>query len=238
MSIIRSIIKLSIIGFVFINSANADVTIDHQYKGKDWNKFEYTSPIQKQFSEEIYNKYEPAVYRDLARDGISSKPLIGSIDFGRLVWDGDIFYIIPVNYISAAQSESDKKQNWKHTNAIPGGGVCSIFLYNSQFERVAKVDADLPDANHHTWCNGINGIGSARKQDGVLLAVSYYLTDKSPAHTVKEIGNGWKDETLLFHLSKENGKVKFTQDDRCLGNPNHFKDILSARKALAKCPVH
>lgn len=40
--------------------------------------------------------------------------------------------------------------------------------------------------------------------------------------------------TVLLHFKRENdGKLNITQDDRCLGNPNHYATIASARKALA-----
>lgn len=41
--------------------------------------------------------------------------------------------------------------------------------------------------------------------------------------------------TVLVRFSEQNGKLALIQDDRCLGNPNKYKDIPSARKALSRC---
>ena len=41
--------------------------------------------------------------------------------------------------------------------------------------------------------------------------------------------------TALLRFSEVNGKLKIEQDDSCLGNPNKYKTITAARKALANC---
>jgi hypothetical protein len=40
---------------------------------------------------------------------------------------------------------------------------------------------------------------------------------------------------VLVRFVNTDGKLTLTQDDRCLGNPNKYKDIPAARKALARC---
>lgn len=41
--------------------------------------------------------------------------------------------------------------------------------------------------------------------------------------------------TLLLRFKDDNGKLKIEQDDSCLGNPNQYKTVAEARKALSKC---
>ncbi|MTD33135.1 hypothetical protein [Paludibacterium denitrificans] len=41
--------------------------------------------------------------------------------------------------------------------------------------------------------------------------------------------------TVLIRFAEANDKLTLTQDDHCLGNPNKYKGIPAARKALSRC---
>ncbi len=113
-----------------------------------------------------------------------------------------------------------------------------LYVQDKDLNKAASLKIALPENNFGTWCNGVDGLGAAGKgRDGVIVALSYYLTGKAPAKKVQDIGQGWRYMTVLIRWREENGKLILTQDDSCLGNPNKIKDIPSARKALDKCGV-
>ncbi len=70
----------------------------------------------------------------------------------------------------------------------------------------------------------------------MLYSVSYYTLKHPPAKRAEDIGKGWYYSTYLFHLVKdENGRIRFEQDDTCLGSPNPYRTVAQARKALKAC---
>jgi hypothetical protein len=80
----------------------------------------------------------------------------------------------------------------------------------------------------------VKAMGVAKNvPDAMLITVDYYDSAKFLA--------GQNDDfpvftsTLLVRFSDENGKLKIQQDDSCLGNPNNYKTIAAARKALTEC---
>lgn len=69
-----------------------------------------------------------------------------------------------------------------------------------------------------------------------MLTISYDLIGKNLVQHSEDVGQGWHRMTVLLRLQKDtSGKIRLVQDDRCLGNPNKYKDIPSARKALSRC---
>lgn len=224
------------LAFVPHSISYAQLSIDKRYQGKDWQKLPWSEKVK--FEDTFFQDWENAARKDLSNDGIDPKISIGTADFVHLAWQSKDYYVSPVNYQSAAQTKKNKTSLGTKSIReliVPGGGVCALFIYNPQLERVAKISADLPESNHQTWCNGIYGIGASKQPEGILLSISYYLTSSNPAKTASEIGQGWRYMTVLFRLEKENGQLRLVQDDHCLGNPNPYADIPSARKALAKC---
>jgi len=155
----------------------------------------------------------------------------------RMQWTGLTYYATVVQYQSKEQTASIDHGVAMHKQfpPIPGGGVCSLFISDASLFHFAQYDIKLPEAGGRTWCNGTDGLGRVKGQDALLVPVSYYLTDKKLAKKIKDIGDGWRHITVLLRLKQQNGRVVIEQDDSCLGNPNHFPDIPSARKALQKC---
>lgn len=123
----------------------------------------------------------------------------------------------------------------KHSGPIAGGGICAVFVYDDKLKQVAKHDVKLNEANGRTWCNGVNALARVKGRDALLFSISYYLTDKPLAQRAQDIGDGWRYMTVLLKLREQDGRVLIEQDDDCLGNPNQYKDMGSARKALAAC---
>ncbi|WP_156943174.1 hypothetical protein [Pseudogulbenkiania sp. MAI-1] len=190
--------------------------------------------------ENFIERWEDAVRRNIAaiNEGIAPD-VSGSRDAARVLWNGEEYYAWLKEYTSSEQDrEYDRAIAAKRkSRALPGGGVCAVFLHDKNLNPVTSLKIDLPENNHGTWCNGTYGLGSAGKGvDGLLVSISYYLTGEKPAQRPQDIGEGWRYMTVLLRLDKSaDGKVRLVQDDRCLGNPNRYEDIPTARKALAKC---
>lgn len=165
-------------------------------------------------------------------EGGAPKNGIPSSNSFHLSWDKIDYYVWAVDYISAKQDrEYDQAISAKRKSiTIPGGGICAVFMHDKDLNPVTSVKIDLPENNYGTWCNGTYALGGAGK------GIDGYLTDGKRAQKPDEIGQNWYHMTVLLRLQKSaDGKVTLVQDDRCLGNPNRYADIPSARKALSKC---
>lgn len=218
--------------------------LDTKYLGsdKEFNQLSDTFQVSK-FFENHEKKIESELLASAEIDPISSSRTLSSITWGafghaRAVFNGREYYLRAFNYTTLAQSKEYDAAiaSKRKSRAIPGGGACVLYVSDKDLNKVTSLRIDLPENNHGTWCNGVNGIGSAGKErDGVLIPLSYYLTDNTPAKQAKDIGEGWRYMTVFIRFSEVNGKLKLSQDDRCLGNPNKYKDIPSARKALTRC---
>jgi hypothetical protein len=190
--------------------------------------------------ESFYKKWEEAIRRNIAaiNEGIAPD-VSGGRDSARILWNGEEYYAWAMEYNSAEQDrEYDRAITAKRkSRPLPGGGVCAVFLHDKNLNPVTSLKIDLPENNHGTWCNGTYGLGSAGKGvDGLLVSISYYLTGDKPAQRPQDIGDGWRYMTVLLRLEKSaDGKVLLVQDDRCLGNPNRYEDIPTARKRLSTC---
>lgn len=220
-------------------SACAELSVDKRYNGESKNVGELKVEGWRRV-ENFIDRWEGAVRRNIAaiNEGIAPD-VSGSRDAARVLWNGEEFYAWAENYWSAEQmreypkARSEKRQS----RPLPGGGVCAVFLHDKNLNPVTSLKIDLPENNHGTWCNGTYGLGSAGKGvDGLLVSISYYLTGEKPAQRRQDIGEGWRYMTVLLRLEKSaNGKVLLVQDDLCLGNPNRYKDIPTARKRLSTC---
>ena len=178
-----------------------------------------------------------ALNRDRVAEGFEAKDF-GTLNFFRMLWNGRTFYVAGVQYISKEQrSEIHRSTLAKESDGktLPGGGVCTLFIYDENLKQAAKHNIKLNEADGRTWCNGANGLARVRGQEALLFSISYYLTDKPLAKKANDIGDGWRYMTVQLRLQERDGKVFIEQDDTCLGNPNTYKDIAAARKALAAC---
>ncbi|WP_156943175.1 hypothetical protein [Pseudogulbenkiania sp. MAI-1] len=191
--------------------------------------------------ESFYKKWEEAIRRNIAaiNEGIAPD-VSGGRDSARVLWNGEEYYAWAEQYHSAEQDrqiEKNVRLKVRLPPPLPGGGVCAVFLHDKSLNPITSLKIDLPENNHGTWCNGTYGLGSAGKGvDGLLVSISYYLTGEKPAQRPQDIGEGWRYMTVLLRLEKTaDGKVRLVQDDRCLGNPNRYEDIPTARKRLSIC---
>lgn len=219
------------------SNAYADLRIDQDFGKK---KVIEVSPGRYRL-DSFYYQFKDAVIREIAasNEGVAPNSGFGGRDSAHLIWNGVDYYALAANYLSSEQDRRNEEDVRLKIDrpVIPGGGICAVFLHDKQLKPVASVKIALPENNYGTWCNGTYALGSAGKGiDGLLLTISYYLTGEKPAQRAADIGKGWRHMTVLLRLQKEaNGKISLVQDDRCLGNPNRYADIPSARKALAKC---
>jgi hypothetical protein len=110
-----------------------------------------------------------------------------------------------------------------------------IFFFNNKFEPVGvyQLKLNLP---YQYFCNSMPALGVADKtHNELLVTVQCFDINAKPASKRSELGSGWQRMTLLFRVRVVEGKVELEQDDTCLGNPNQYEDIPTARKALKKC---
>lgn len=142
-------------------------------------------------------------------------------------------------YIISGTYQTDEQINQHKINkssALPGGGVCELFIYGSSMAPAGNKKIFIAENDNKTFCNGVYGIGRTNGQNALLIPVSYYFTEKQQkAKAINSIGKGWRYMTVLLRLKRAGNNIEITQDDTCLGNPNRYPDIPSARRALQKC---
>lgn len=221
-------------------TAHAELILDTKYLGlaKEYSQLSWdeSKPVDGFMENE-----ERKIKADLLTRGETAPDSLitwGAHGHAHAVFNGKDYYLRAFNYQTAAQDkEYDNALAAKRkSQALPGGGACVLYVNNKYLSTVASLKIGLPENNYGTWCNGVEGIGAAGKgRDGILVSLSYYLTDNTPAKRPEEIGQGWRYMTVLIRFAEVDGKLSLTQDDRCLGNPNKYKDIPSARKALSRC---
>ncbi|RKQ60317.1 hypothetical protein C8E02_1661 [Vogesella indigofera] len=237
-TIVKTLFSVALL--TWMHASHAELVLDTKYLGSDKELKELSSTLQ---VSNFFEGHEEKIEADLlARGEIApaSIPLIswGCCGHAHAIFNGKDYYLRAFNYTVAAQRleyEKSTVEKRKH-RTLPGGGACVLYVNDKDLNKVAALKISLPENNYGTWCNGVDGIGSAGKgRDGVLIPISYYLTDNTPAKRPEEIGQGWRYMTVLIRFAEVDGKLSLTQDDRCLGNPNKYKEIPSARKALSRC---
>ena len=181
--------------------------------------------------------FAAAIDRDQVAQGFQSEEFYATLHFFRMLWNERTFYVAGVQYKSKAEWASIKKdvENKTESKPLAGGGICAFFVYDANLKQLAKHDIKLNEANGNTWCNGVRGLTRVKGQDAILYSLSYYLTGKPLAQRPEDIGKGWRYMTVLLRLREQDGKVVVEQDDACLKNPNLYRDLAAARKALAAC---
>lgn len=209
-------------------SVHAEVSLDYKFP---WTEQEVG------FELKGVHSLEAAIRRDQINNGFEGQRFYETLNFFRMVWDDRAFYVAGVQYLSREEVASIKKTVASKTSSrpLPGGGVCAVFIYDEKLKQVAKHDVMLNEASGRTWCNGVRALARVKGQDALLFSISYYLTDKPLAKRAQDIGDDWRYMTVLLKLREQDGQVLIDQDDSCLGNPNQYKEIAVARKALAAC---
>ena len=160
----------------------------------------------------------------------------------KLRLDNTLYYLEPITYMR--KSRLDEVCNPDYANDAPRYAClegqrhtqdCHLFIFDQNFAEVGYHDLNIKEPYQY-FCNAMPAIGTGKKIDNELLVtVQYFPIDRKLASKVSEIGSSWKRMTILVRIKSENGKVIVEQDDSCLGNPNSYEDIASARKALTAC---
>jgi len=201
----------------------AEVMLDNNYPwdmGKEYMAKQGSQPIRqaaKKYTETTTHFSPDFSFSDIADT--------------RMQLNGKVYYIAVVQY--ANREQEAVRPHYKDIHPVKGGGVCSLYATDANLNVVAHLDFRFPEHDGNTWCNGVHGIARVKGQDALLVPVSYYLTDDGKlAKNMRQIGDDWRWMTLVLRLKQQNGQLIVTQDDSCLGNPNPFKDIPSARKAI------
>ncbi|MTD33136.1 hypothetical protein [Paludibacterium denitrificans] len=177
--------------FFLSASVHAELTLDTKYLGydKELRQLDDTSLVSK-----FFEKHEEKIKADLlARNEITPESLIswGAYGHAHAIFNGKVYYLRAFNYQTAAQEkEYDRALAVKRKpQALPGGGACVLYVNDKHLNKAAALKISLPENHYGTWCNGVEGIGSAGKgRDGVLVSLSYYLTNSSPAKRPEDIG--------------------------------------------------
>lgn len=116
--------------------------------------------------------------------------------------------------------------------------VCHLFMFNAQSLKLEAVSR-LNIARNKTqlkglpMCLSVQAMAVAKTIPDAMLVTLGYIDSAEPAN--KNSDPTEFSTTLLLRFKNDNGKLKIEQDDRCLGNPNNYKTIASARKALSTC---
>lgn len=213
--------------------AHADINIDDHFpwdegQPKNSAQIRHASPIQ------------DAVRRDLVAEGYRPDDLrMGLESQGfRMIWAGQTYFIAGAHYMSKTQwtqIHESVRNKVKNTPTLPGGGICALFVYDKDLNPLARHNILFKEAGGRVYCNGANALARIKGEDALLFNVMYYLVDEPKSKTIASIGEGWRRMTVLLRLRHDGAKVRIEQDDTCLGNPNPYGHIESARVALAAC---
>jgi len=231
-------VALSTLLFVTSISAHADFTLDRKFGGTD-TAIETVRGSERVKALRLLDDWDKVLKNDISKDNNAtmsdSALVLGGYGMGHVTWNGRQYYVRAVVYQSAEQLREYGKKT-KPIATLPGGGICALYVHDLNLNKVTALKINLPENHHGTWCNNITGIGAAGKgREGVLVSLSYYLTEAPLAKQPADIGKGWRYMTVLIRFAQQDGKLVLTQDDACFGNPNRLEDIPSARKALNQC---
>lgn len=113
---------------------------------------------------------------------------------------------------------------------------CHVLIFNDQFEEVGYHRIEVKEP-YQFFCNAVPAIGVGDAANNlVLVTVQYFPIDRKHASTIAEVGQGWSRMTVALRLKlQEDGRVRITQEDDCLGNPNRIDTIPDARRRLKQC---
>jgi hypothetical protein len=115
--------------------------------------------------------------------------------------------------------------------------VCHLFMFDSDLALAAvsriEVGRDRRRLIGKPFCQSVKAMSVAKEVPDAMLITLGYSDSAEPA----DPRNDSKEfvSTVLLRFSTDAGKLKIEQDDSCLGNPNKYATIVSARKALKTC---
>lgn len=124
--------------------------------------------------------------------------------------------------------------NWRRA----GFNVCHLFMFNGQslkLENVTRLNIarDKRVLKGLPMCLSVQAMAVAKVVPDAMLITLGYIDSAEPAEKSYDPPEFYT--TLLLRFRDDNGKIKIEQDDSCLGNPNQYKTIAAARKALTQC---
>jgi hypothetical protein len=162
------------------------------------------------------------------------------------IFNNKSYYSSGLAFVPDAQPLSSCKINPKQSftdrcyGLLTNAYVCHFFMLNQDLtmagvERLKIIRSKLFEGKPQ--CTGIEAIALAKEiPDAFILTVGYKDSAVDLNDYPKAEQEAYKYRTsVLVHLSEQNGKLKLTQDDSCLGNPNKYDTIAKARAALKKC---
>lgn len=153
-------------------------------------------------------------------------------------------------YFSAVvsiNSDSAPLANYKHEDNNPLTDMsfhinarqltCHLFMLNPDLSintvlpiNIVRVESQLVGKPR---CSYVKAMAIAREVPDAMLITLGYSDSAAPAD--KDYPPREFITTALLRFSEQGGKLKIEQDDSCLGNPNKYKTIAAARKALSQC---
>lgn len=124
--------------------------------------------------------------------------------------------------------------NWRRERF----NVCHLFMFNGQslkLENVTRLNIarDKRVLDGLPMCLSVRAMAVANTFPDAMLITLGYIDSAEPADKSSDAPEFYT--TLLLRFKTKNGELKIEQDDSCLGNPNQYKTIAQARKALTKC---
>lgn len=137
------------------------------------------------------------------------------------------------------ESASPEDQcRWQRINF----SVCHLFLFNNfrngkeiTLGSVTRLNIvrDAEQLFGLPRCESVEAMASAKIISDAMLITLGYIDSGEDDHPQNDPPVYYT--TILLRFSDENGKLKIKQDDSCLGNPNKYKTIAAAHKALTAC---
>jgi hypothetical protein len=142
--------------------------------------------------------------------------------------------------IDRCKAESGNSSVGKCADFFNSAFICHFFMLNQDLTMagVERLKINIgKEFEGKSECIGIEAIALAKETpDAFLLIVGYKDSEVNlDAFPNAEVEANKYRTSVLVHLSEQNGKLKLTQDDSCLGNPNKYDTIAKARAALKKC---
>jgi hypothetical protein len=142
--------------------------------------------------------------------------------------------------IDRCKNDADRSPTGKCADFFNSAFICHFFMLNQDLTMagVERLKINIgKEFEGKSECIGIEAIALAKETpDAFLLIVGYKDSEVNlDAFPNAEVEANKYRTSVLVHLSEQNGKLKLTQDDSCLGNPNKYDTIAKARAALKKC---
>lgn len=189
----------------------------------------------------------------VAHSAIKADVYVGEGISGQLMeLDGKAYFASTATYMPQSHpgetcsylSEAESKRRGNFFLCAEGQiqhNACFLYFQDPlQYKILAihRFEIADPKPGYPAFCMNTEGFGMGNKETGsVLVTVQYHDTHSKPAASPKDIGKGWMRTTRLLRIHEQDGKLSVEEDNRCLGQDNHYPDIPTARKALRQCPA-